>query len=103
LPPAGGAWSKWFLGMGTLEAGQVGLLAVLMISSLLGLYYLLEVPVKAFFFAPPADAHHGHGIKEAPLPALIAIVITATMTVGLFFYPDLAFELMSMVIAGGAE
>ena len=52
LPPAGGSWSKWFLGMGTLEAGQVGLLAVLMVSSLLGLYYLLEVPVKAFFFEP---------------------------------------------------
>ena len=27
LPPAGGAWSKWFLGLGTLEAGELGLLA----------------------------------------------------------------------------
>ncbi len=27
VPPAGGAWSKWFLGMGTLEAGQIGLRA----------------------------------------------------------------------------
>jgi multicomponent Na+:H+ antiporter subunit D len=103
LPPAGGSWSKWFLGMGTLEAGQLGLLAVLMVSSLLGLYYLLEVPAKAFFFAPPEDAHHGPGFKEAPLPAVIAIVITAAATVGLFFYPDLAYELMSLVVAGGAE
>jgi multicomponent Na+:H+ antiporter subunit D len=103
LPPAGGSWSKWFLGMGTLEAGQLGLLAVLMVSSLLGLYYLLEVPTKAFFFAPPEDAHHGPGFKEAPLPAVIAMVITAAATVGLFFYPDLAYELMSLVVAGGAE
>jgi multicomponent Na+:H+ antiporter subunit D len=102
LPPAGGSWSKWFLGMGTLEAGQVGLLAVLMISSLLGLYYLLEVPVKAFFFKPPADAHHGEGIKEAPLPSLIAICITATATVTFFFWPDLWHELMTMVVSGGA-
>ena len=102
LPPAGGSWSKWFLGMGTLEAGQVGLLAVLMLSSLLGLYYLLEVPVKAFFFKPPADAHHHDGIKEAPLPSLIAIVVTATATVVLFFWPDLWYELMSMVVSGGA-
>ncbi len=103
LPPAGGSWSKWFLGMGTLEAGQFGLLAVLMLSSLLGLYYLLEVPVKAFFFKAPADSHHHEGIHEAPMASLIAIVITATATVGLFAYPDLAFELMSMIVPGGAQ
>jgi multicomponent Na+:H+ antiporter subunit D len=103
LPPAGGSWSKWFLGMGTLEAGQVGLLVVLMVSSLLGLYYLLEVPVKAFFFAPPEDAHHGEGIQEAPTPILIAIVITAVMTVALFVHPDLVYNLMAMVIDGGAQ
>jgi multicomponent Na+:H+ antiporter subunit D len=89
--------------MGTLEAGQYGLLAVLMLSSLLGLYYLLEVPVKAFFFPPPPDAHHGPGIKEAPLPSVVAIVITATATVGLFFFPDLAYDLMAMVVTGGGR
>ena len=103
LPPAGGSWSKWFLGMATLEAGQVGLLAVLMLSSLLGLYYLLEVPVKAFFFKPPADVHHSEGIKEAPAPVVIAMVVTATATVSLFFWPDLWYELMSMVVTGGAQ
>jgi multicomponent Na+:H+ antiporter subunit D len=102
LPPAGGSWSKWFLGMGTLEAGQLGLLAVLMLSSLLGLYYLLEVPVKAFFFPPPADAHREVGIREAPLPSLIAICVTATATVAFFFWPDLWRELMTMVVSGGA-
>ena len=102
LPPAGGSWSKWFLGMGTLEAGQVGLLAVLMLSSLLGLYYLLEVPVKAFFFEPPEDSHQPKGIHEAPTASLIAMVVTAAATIGLFAYPDLAYELMSMVVPGGA-
>ena len=103
LPPAGGSWSKWFLAMGTLEAGQVGLLMVLMLSSLLGLYYLLEVPVKAFFFKPLKDAHHREGIHEAPTASLIAIIITAIMTVGLFVRPDLAFNLMAMVIPGGVQ
>lgn len=103
LPPAGGAWSKWFLGMGTLEADQLGLLAVLMLSSLLGLYYLLEVPVKAFFFKPLEDAHHKEGIHESPTPSLIAICITAAATMGLFLWPDLFYELMQMVVAGGAQ
>jgi len=103
LPPAGGSWSKWFLGMGTLEADQVGLLVVLMVSSLLGLYYLLEVPIKAFFFAPPQDVDRGEGIKEAPLPALIAMGITASATVVFFFWPDVWYELMTMVVAGGGQ
>ncbi len=103
LPPAGGSWSKWFLGMGTLEAGQVGLLAVLMVSSLLGLYYLLEVPVKAFFFKPPEDAHRPEGIHEAPTASLIAMIVTAAATIGLFVYPDLAYELMSMVVPGDGQ
>jgi multicomponent Na+:H+ antiporter subunit D len=111
LPPAGGSWSKWFLGLGTLEAGQVGLLVVLMLSTLLSLYYLLEVPVQAFFGTPPADAHHGHqshgagdpahasaGTHEAPLPSLAALVITAAATLVLFLLPGPLYELMRMVV-----
>ena len=79
------------------------MLMVLMLSSLLGLYYLLEVPVKAFFFKPLEDAHHREGIHEAPTASLIAIIITAIMTVGLFVRPDLAFNLMAMVIPGGVQ
>ena len=97
VPPAGGAWSKWFLGMGTLEAGQVGLLAVLMVSSLLSLVYLLEVPVRAFFSAPPEDAHRGEGIHEAPWTSVLAMVITAVATMALFLNPGPLYELMTLV------
>jgi len=68
------------------------------VSSLLGLYYLLEVPVKAFFFKPPDDARRPEGIHEAPTASLIAMIVTAVATIGLFAYPDLAYELMSMVV-----
>ena len=98
LPPAGGTWSKWFLGLGALDAGQVGLVAVLMVSSLLSIGYLMIVPVRAFF--SPAANPHGHGgggIREAPLPSLIAIVITSLCCLALFVYPDPFFRLMSMV------
>ncbi|MDH5759926.1 MAG: proton-conducting transporter membrane subunit [Gemmatimonadota bacterium] len=98
VPPAGGSWSKWFLGLGTLEAGQLGLLAVLMVSSLLSLVYLLEIPVRAFFSAPPADSHHGEGIHEAPWQSLAAIVITATATLALFVWPDAFYDLMTLVV-----
>ena len=97
VPPAGGAWSKWFLGMGTLEAGQVGLLVVLMVSSLLSLVYLLEVPVRAFFSAPPEDADRREGIHEAPWTSVVAMIITAGATMALFLNPGPFYDLMTMV------
>jgi len=97
LPPAGGAWSKWFLGLGTLEAGELGLLAVLMVSSLLSLVYLLEVPVKAFFLRPD-DPDARPGIREAPLPSLLALTATALVTLGLFLYPKVVHDLMTLVV-----
>ncbi|MFQ5536695.1 MAG: proton-conducting transporter membrane subunit [Gemmatimonadota bacterium] len=99
VPPAGGSWSKWFLGLGTLEAHQIGLLAVLMLSSLLSLVYLLEVPVKAFFSEPPEDAAHAQGFHEAPWPSVLALVITAIGTMTLFLFPGLAYDLMTMVVS----
>ena len=98
VPPAGGAWSKWFLGMGTLEAGQIGLLVVLMVSSLLSLVYLLEVPIRAFFSPPPEDSHRGEGIHEAPFLSVVAIVITAVATLWLFLNPGPVYELMTLVM-----
>ncbi|MFC1660422.1 monovalent cation/H+ antiporter subunit D family protein [Gemmatimonadota bacterium] len=99
LPPAGGSWSKWYLGLGTLEAGQIGLLAVLMLSSLLTLVYLLEIPVKGFF-GSSQDRPHGGGIHEAPLPTLIAMGVTSVACILLFLFPDPLYRLMAMVMGG---
>ena len=96
LPPTGGSWSKWFLGVGSLEAGQIGLLAVLMVSSLLSLAYLMEIPLKGFFYKPDEPPHHD-GIHEAPKWSLAAIVTTAAACVALFLYPEPFYRLMTMV------
>ncbi len=99
IPPAGGTWSKWYLGLGTLQADELGLLAVLMISSLLSIGYLLVIPVRAFF-SPPDDPESLAGVHEAPAFSLAALVITAIVTLGLFIYPDPVYHLMRMVVAG---
>lgn len=96
LPPAGGSWSKWFLGLGSLEAGQAGLVAVLMISSLLSLAYLMEIPLKGFFGKQPSPSEHA-GIHEAPKPSLVAIVTTAVACLLLFVYPDPLYRLVALV------
>ena len=91
LPPFAGAWSKWYLVLGSLEAGEWIAVAALLASSLLNILYLLPIAVNAFFTEPPADAgadgeHHDHG--EAPLACLLPLLATAAATLVLFFWPD---------------
>jgi len=97
LPPTGGSWSKFYLGIGALDAGQIGLVAVLMLSSLLSIGYLLVIPMRAFFSEPKEPPHH-EGIHEAPWPSLIALVATAVLCVALFIYPDPFYNLMTLVV-----
>jgi len=99
LPPTGGMWSKWFLVMGTLEAEYYIPLLVLLISSLLNVAYLLPIAVRGFFSEPEdmLPENRPKGIKEAPLPCLIAIAITSLGCVALFFYPEPVYELMQSI------
>lgn len=98
LPPTGGTWSKWFLIMGTVEVQQWALMAVLMISSLLNIAYLLPIPIRAFF-PGKENSFSGVGIKEAPLPSLIALCITTAGCVVLFVYPQPLYELAKAILA----
>ncbi|MCU7939414.1 MAG: monovalent cation/H+ antiporter subunit D family protein [gamma proteobacterium symbiont of Bathyaustriella thionipta] len=97
VPPTGGTWSKWFLLMGTMETEQWFLMAVLMISSLLNTAYLLPIPYRAFFPAR-GIAVTETGLKEAPLPSLIALSISTIGCVVLFVYPQPLYELARAIL-----
>ena len=92
LPPFGGMWSKWYLGMGMVETGQWLLLTVLLLSSLLNIAYLLSVPVRGFF-GKADDESTAVQIKEAPISCLVAMVFTSLACIILFFYPTPFYEL----------
>lgn len=96
LPPVGGAWSKWYLALGTLDAEQRIFLGVYLLSSILNVAYLLPIAVKAFF--TPTVEEEWAGVKEAPLACLIPIVVTASGSVALFLAPDLVWRLASSVV-----
>ena len=98
VPPTGGTWSKWFLLVGTLETEQWVLMVVLMISSLLNIAYLLPIPLRAFFSTDKSSTPDS-GIKEAPLPSLIALCITTAGCVVLFVYPQPLYELSKAILA----
>jgi len=101
LPPLGGAWSKWFLAVGAVDAGQFFCLFALMLSSLLSVGYLAPVIVRAFF-APPAQAEDlpAGGMREAPLLCLVPLCLTALGSLLLFVFAPRIAALLAPLVKG---
>lgn len=97
IPPTGGTWSKWYLLMGTLDTEQWVLMGVLIISSLLNIAYLLPIPIHAFLSTDKTSTADT-GLKEAPLPSLIAICVTTIGCLILFIYPQPLYELANSIL-----
>lgn len=100
LPPFGGSWSKWFLALGAVEADQLVFVAVLMISSLLNIAYLMPIVVRGFFLAPPDDSA-GLQRNEAPLLCVVPLCVTAAGGIGLFFFADAIYRLLEPLVSPG--
>ncbi len=90
VPPLAGFISKWYLGLGALEAGIPWVLAVLAASSLLNAAYFLPILYRAWFKEPPAAWPHEHirarRYWETSRLLLLPPLVTAaaTLLVGLF-------------------
>ena len=97
VPPVGGFISKLYLLVGTLDAGSLGLLAVLVVSSLLNAAYFVPVVYQAFFGPPPA-ADAGRTYREAPPAVLIPLCVTAVLSVVLGLWPGLFMHFAQAVL-----
>ena len=73
-PPVAGFVTKWNLLVGSMEAHQIGILLILIASTVLNVGYFAPVTYKAFFGNEPEGERY-QGIKEAPLAMLIPILI----------------------------
>jgi NADH-quinone oxidoreductase subunit N len=86
IPPTGGFWAKFLVFRAAIERGGIGtmLAAVMVVNSVVSLYYYLAVP-RAMVFVEP--------VEERPLasPALVnavvAVAMVAILVIG--FYPEL--------------
>lgn len=88
LPPSGGFYSKWNLILGTLEAQQTIFMLVLLVSSFLNAFYFLPIVYKAFFGKSPDETDNAPvKIAEANLCCVIPLLITALISIVLFFFP----------------
>ena len=94
LPPLGGFISKWYLALGALDRGMTWVVVVLLVSSLLNVFYLLPVAVTAFFRDPKDD--QDTGMKEAPMACVVPLAITAIGCFGLFFFAEPILQLVGL-------
>ncbi len=95
LPPLGGAWSKLALMAAAADTGQIIMIGVLMLSSVLNVAYLLPLVVRGFFAPQPARApgsgatYDGlSGIREAPAFCVVPPCLTAFGCILLFFFAE---------------
>ncbi|MEW6595480.1 MAG: monovalent cation/H+ antiporter subunit D family protein [Thermodesulfobacteriota bacterium] len=95
-PPVAGFVTKWYLLTGALDAGQIGILVILLGSTLLNVGYFAPVTFKAFFGKPPAGEAYT-GIKEAPLTMVIPLMIAAIISVVIGIYPDFIMNFVKAV------
>jgi len=97
LPPCGGFISKWNLLLGTLEAHQVVMLIVLLVSTLLNAAYLLPIVYRAFF-CKQEESLFDNKMGEAPTWCVAPLVLTAVGSIFLFFYPQPFLRLARMAV-----
>jgi multicomponent Na+:H+ antiporter subunit D len=97
LPPAVGFISKWYILSGAMASQQWLAVGVIALSTLLNAGYFLPIVYRAFWCVPTDDPkEHPHG--EAPLFMVLALVLTASATIVLFFLPDVPLALSRMMI-----
>ena len=99
LPLTGGLLSKIYMIWGAADAQQHALLAVYLISSVLNGVYFFPIIYRAFF-GKPADGAIYDKVDEAPLACVLPLTVTAAISVLMFFFPGLFFELTSLMISG---
>ena len=96
-PPVAGFVTKWYLLTGALDAGQIGILIVLLGSTLLNVGYFAPVTFNAFFGKPPAGEAYT-GIKEAPLTMVVPLMVAAIISVVIGIYPDFMMNFVKAVL-----
>lgn len=86
-PPVAGFVTKWNLLVGSIQAHQMGILLILIASTMLNVGYFAPITYKAFFGKRPEGETY-QGIQEAPLSMLIPIMIACTISVLIGIFPN---------------
>lgn len=106
LPPTVGFLSKWQILQGAAQAENSFAIAALVISTLLNCGYFLPILWRVWFGQESSLVHEGrhahiiHDHGEAPWQCYTAMVITATLALFFFIWPNGLYTLTHMVVGG---
>ena len=95
IPPTAGFVTKWYLALGSVEAGEMAFMVVLLVSSVLNAAYLLPVSYGAFFGSEELESPAT--IREIPLMT-IPLVATAILSVLMGIFPGYFLALAEGVV-----
>jgi NADH-quinone oxidoreductase subunit N len=97
IPPLAGFWAKFFVFSAAINGDAAWLAAVMVVNSVVGLYYYLSVASRMYL--RPASDPSPIGV---PYPVLVAIVIAVIVVVAVGIYPDFFnhFSPRSTLVAG---
>ncbi len=98
VPPTGGFVSKWYILAGAFDAGSYIAVATIVISTALNAAYFLPIVYLAWFARETSTPANDHG--EAPLAAVLALTITAALTLAFFFFHQPVLELATQIFRG---
>lgn len=96
VPPFAGFISKWYLVNGAVQADLLPIAIVFLTSSLLNACYFLPIIYIAYF--KPLPEGESDKVEEAPVMMLVPMVITAAMTLVLFFAPSIFLDMAEIVV-----
>ncbi len=100
LPPVAGFISKWYLGLGAVEAGSYWVVLVLLVSSALNAAYFLPIVYRAWFYEPEQEVvsqlRSGH--LETPALLLIPVVITGILSLAAGVFASAAGSPLSIAL-----
>jgi multicomponent Na+:H+ antiporter subunit D len=95
VPPTAGFLSKWYILQGAFEVESWFAISVIVMSTLLNAGYFLPIIYAAFFKKPVSGNEFTY--QEAPWPIVLALTLTALMTILLFLLPDIPLQLVNLL------
>ncbi len=89
LPPTNGFVSKWHLAIGAIDQGEVGFIAVILLSAFMTAIYLLPIGINAFFKPENQTIQVKKTDIEMKIPMLVLLIVSGLL--GIFPNPVIHF------------
>lgn len=99
VPGVAGFVSKWQLLLGSWDAGSIGLILVLLTSTLLNAAYFGPVVYQAYFGKPKAGCSSSVVANDAALFMRLPLIATAIISVLIGLFPSTFMQLVQLVLS----